>query len=76
MRVTAVLFFILSITATAFGQNRVLWDEQPGDLRPALCVLPDNRIEWVQATILYLIQAIDERAVPVILRSLVFRDRV
>ena len=28
MRVTAVLFFILSITATAFGQNRVLWDEQ------------------------------------------------
>jgi len=43
MRVTAVLFFILSISAAAFAQDRVLWDEQfdaagGGDIARAIAV--------------------------------------
>lgn len=43
MRVTAVLLFILSISAAAFAQDRVLWDEQfdaagGGDIARAIAV--------------------------------------
>jgi hypothetical protein len=43
MRVTAVVFFILSLSAAAFAQDRVLWDEQfdaagGGDIARAIAV--------------------------------------